>query len=283
MAQSRPQWRSCIQAIAFSAQRPSQSSHLKVGGASAPASNAQLPNPKSSVNETGSYDHCTTSTPFLKLTMIMMTQRRTDIGQHASRPNHDIQTGVSTTDFQIFNAKSTYCIQQGGLWRKLSRTSKQLVMLQLILMVKENRKFVTDAFAKLGMDNQPELACVRMITCRWLIHDTTNQAIFPHQGFPRIKFYYSGLADFGPVVLQRDSTARHAPVGAATADKPSPYETGQEFGTLVGPASRRNLIGRESGPTANHDPVLPKCRLRIENASDIPESYNRLRYIYEAL
>ncbi|KER29466.1 hypothetical protein T265_03932 [Opisthorchis viverrini] len=38
-------------------------------------------------------------------------------------------------------------------------------------------------------------------------------------------------------------------------------------------------------PTANHDPVLARCRLpmALQNASELPESYSRLRYIYEAL
>ncbi|KER25214.1 hypothetical protein T265_14259, partial [Opisthorchis viverrini] len=40
------------------------------------------------------------------------------------------------------------------------------------------------------------------------------------------------------------------PSGASMVDKPSPYEIGQEFGTLAGPASRRDLIGRQSGPNS---------------------------------
>ncbi|KER32061.1 hypothetical protein T265_01836 [Opisthorchis viverrini] len=37
---------------------------------------------------------------------------------------------------------------------------------------------------------------------------------------------------------------------AATAEKPGPLEAGPEFGTLAGPASRRDLIGQQSGPNS---------------------------------
>ncbi|KER22494.1 hypothetical protein T265_14833, partial [Opisthorchis viverrini] len=43
---------------------------------------------------------------------------------------------------------------------------------------------------------------------------------------------------------------------AATAEKPGPLEVGPEFGTLAGPASRRDLIGQQSGPNSQSWPSI---------------------------
>ncbi|KER21118.1 hypothetical protein T265_10478 [Opisthorchis viverrini] len=51
--------------------------------------------------------------------------------------------------------------------------------------------------------------------------------------------------------VRRNSTCippYHWHSGAATAEKSIPRKIGQEFGTLAGPAPRRNPIGRKFGP-----------------------------------
>ncbi|KAG5442852.1 hypothetical protein CSKR_113283 [Clonorchis sinensis] len=54
------------------------------------------------------------------------------------------------------------------------------------------------------------------------------------------------------ICLQEDILEKLRPriqiYGAAAAEKPIPRKIGQKFGTLAGPASSRDLIGRKSGP-----------------------------------
>ncbi|KER23231.1 hypothetical protein T265_08843 [Opisthorchis viverrini] len=49
-----------------------------------------------------------------------------------------------------------------------------------------------------------------------------------------------------------------------------PRKIGQEFGTLAGPASSRDLIGRNLDPIANHGPVLVECRLLMPKTLNHP-------------
>ncbi|KER28006.1 LOW QUALITY PROTEIN: hypothetical protein T265_13678 [Opisthorchis viverrini] len=69
-------------------------------------------------------------------------------------------------------------------------------------------------------------------------------------------------------------------LGAATADKPDPHDISQEFGALAGPAPRQVLI-----KLWTQQPIVTQylpnaiCQWGIQNASELPESYNRLRYI----
>ncbi|KER28760.1 hypothetical protein T265_04451 [Opisthorchis viverrini] len=60
--------------------------------------------------------------------------------------------------------------------------------------------------------------------------------------------------DGGVSVIVRRNSTRIPPCcpqsGAVTAEKPIPRIIGQEFGTLAGPASRRDLTGRKSGPNS---------------------------------
>ncbi|GAA49827.1 hypothetical protein CLF_103649 [Clonorchis sinensis] len=77
----------------------------------------------------------------------------------------------------------------------------------------------------------------------------------------------------------RKFTAKQS--GAAAAEKPIPRKIGQKFGTLAGPASSRDLIGRKSGPN-NHDPVLAECRLSTPHLEGVKISRN-LAYIKDLL
>ncbi|KER28577.1 hypothetical protein T265_04620 [Opisthorchis viverrini] len=69
--------------------------------------------------------------------------------------------------------------------------------------------------------------------------------------------------------------------GAAAAEKSIPRQIGREFGTLVGPASSRDLIGRKSGPNSQSWPNIGL--MPVANAASRMRQSFRLRYIYEAL
>ncbi|KER30837.1 hypothetical protein T265_02774 [Opisthorchis viverrini] len=60
------------------------------------------------------------------------------------------------------------------------------------------------------------------------------------------------IKDFN--ILVRQESTRIPPYrtssGAAMADKPGLHEVGPEFVMLAGPASRRDLIGQQSGPNS---------------------------------
>ncbi|KER27923.1 hypothetical protein T265_05128 [Opisthorchis viverrini] len=106
---------------------------------------------------------------------------------------------------------------------------------------------------------EPELRASDMRRERVVItppaHGWTSEQLF----FPlELRFYVTRLwlekaRQFGVEGQKLNSeilvpSAPRMDSGAATADKPGPLEVGPEFGTLSDPASRRDLIGQQSGP-----------------------------------
>ncbi|KER25641.1 hypothetical protein T265_06931 [Opisthorchis viverrini] len=68
-------------------------------------------------------------------------------------------------------------------------------------------------------------------------------------------------------------------LGAATADKPGPLEVGPEFGMLAGPASRRDLIGQQSGPNSQSFPSIGQMPV-ANGASRTRQNFQKVMTAY---
>ncbi|KER28307.1 hypothetical protein T265_13615, partial [Opisthorchis viverrini] len=84
-----------------------------------------------------------------------------------------------------------------------------------------------------------------------LICDVSRQLNVLRQDISCFIYY-----DIRDIAIYAELSSSHS--GVATAEKFTPRKIGREFGTLAGPVSRRNLIGRKSGPNSQSLPSISR-------------------------